>query len=66
MAVAAIDAESGNVMFVAEGNRLRFRLADIGEVTGPIDDRSGKAYTGNHEDDNKNTQFRECIAPRVE
>ena len=66
VAVPAINSESGDVVLMAEGNRLLFRLADIGEVPGAIDDGGGKADACDNEDDNEDTEFRECIAPRLE
>jgi hypothetical protein len=54
MAVAAIDAEPGNVMLVAEGHGLRLSHSGVRNVRRTLDFHRHPAERGNHEDRAKN------------
>lgn len=47
MAVAAIDAESGNVVLMAERDRLRFANAGVGHKRGSLNQIGDSAQCGN-------------------
>src|ERR1700688_1298115 len=50
VAIAAVDAEAGNVMLVAEGDRLRLAHASIGYVGRALDLHRDPTERSNHED----------------
>ena len=54
MAVAAVDAESGNVMLVAEGHRLRFAHTGVGDIWRTLNLVPHQNERGNHKDRAKN------------
>jgi hypothetical protein len=50
VAVAAIDAETGDVMLVAEGHRLRFANPGVGDIRRALDFERRPSQGSNHED----------------
>src|SRR5712671_2442999 len=61
MAVAAVDAESGDVMLMAEGHRLRPADSSIGNVRGALNLHCDPAERGNYEHRAKNRSPGESI-----
>src|SRR5258708_7721546 len=54
MAVTAVDAESGDMMLVAERDRLRLAHSGVGDVRRALDLHRDPTERGNHEDRAKN------------
>src|SRR6266478_9147615 len=61
MAVTAVDAESGDMVLVAEGDGLRLAHSSIGDVRRALDLHRDPTERGNHEDRAKNSGPRQSI-----
>ena len=61
MAIAAIDAESANVMLMAEGRGLRPGHSSVGDIRGALDLRRRPEQHGDDEDGAKDRGARDGI-----
>jgi len=61
MAIAAVDAESGHVMLMAEGDRLRLSNARVGNKGGSLNRVEDPSQSGNNKDSTEDSGARQRI-----